>query len=418
MAPILALTSLPLRFCPHPPSTVPPLLPLPSLLSAPIAAPSSPCAFPPYRWTSPLLHHSAWIPLSHQPRRSFAAVTSAKLSQSPHPSSPSASPKPLDLVHMDLWGPSPIASRQGHRYFLLLVDDHSRFATVYPLRAKSDAPSLIFRWAEQARLRFGRPIARLHSDGGGKFFNHSLSLSLSSYCSSHGIRQTSTLPHSPKQNGVAERRIRTLMEIIRCLLTHLLHTLFGATLLFMPLFFPTFALIPFALSLHPSSSARQGGKLAPKTQLCAFIGINPDCPGYLFYAPSSEQLIRSQDVIFDETRSPFLTPPPTPPPPSLHWSDFDPLPSTAPSPSPLPPAPAPPPLPAPSTPPLCCHLRHLSSCLFLFYSHALSFTTSFSYHSFCSCSSAFSVSHLLHDPCYVQFSTLCSLYSSLSLSKR
>ncbi|CAI5491764.1 unnamed protein product [Closterium sp. Naga37s-1] len=63
------------------------------------------------------------------------------------------------------------------------------------------------------------------------------------------------------------------------------------------------------------------------------------------------QLIRSQDVIFDETRSPFLTPPPTPPAPSLNWSDFDPLPSAVPSPPPLPPAPAPPPLPASSTPP-------------------------------------------------------------------
>ncbi|CAI7783653.1 unnamed protein product [Closterium sp. NIES-53] len=76
MAPILALSSLPLRFRPHPLSTVPPLLPLPSLLSSPFAAPSSPCTSPPCRWTSPLLHSSAWIPLSHQPHRSSVAVTS------------------------------------------------------------------------------------------------------------------------------------------------------------------------------------------------------------------------------------------------------------------------------------------------------------------------------------------------------
>ncbi|CAI7786079.1 unnamed protein product [Closterium sp. NIES-54] len=103
--------------------------------------------------------------------------------------------------------------------------------------------------------------------------------------------------------------------------------------------------------VNPADRARQGGKLAPKTQLCAFIGINTDCPGYFFYAPSSQQLLRSQDVIFDETRSPFLIPPPTPPPPSLHWSDFDPHPSATTSPSPLPPASAPPLLPAPSAPP-------------------------------------------------------------------
>ncbi|CAI7893083.1 unnamed protein product [Closterium sp. NIES-54] len=127
---------------------------------------------------------SSLPPLPPSPAPLCTPCVQAKHSQSPHPSSASASPQPLDLVHMDLWGPSPIASRQRHRYFLLLVDDHSCFATVYPLHAKSDAPSLIIRWAEQARLRFGRPVARFHSDGGGEFFNNSLS----SYCSSHGIR--------------------------------------------------------------------------------------------------------------------------------------------------------------------------------------------------------------------------------------
>ncbi|CAI7784068.1 unnamed protein product [Closterium sp. NIES-53] len=236
-------------------------------------------------------------------------------------------------------------------------------------------PPSSFAKAEQARLCFGRPVARLHSDGGGDFFNHSLS----SYCFSHGIRQTSTLPHSPKQNGVAERRIRTIMEITRCLLTHASapHSLWSYALVHATLLSNLCphplrpSITPFQLwtdrqpsacplrawgcvahvLINPGDRARHGGKLAPKMQLCAFIGINTDCPDYLFYGPSSQQLIRSQDVIFDETRSPFLTPPPTPPSPSLHWSDFDPLPSAAPSPPPLPPALAPPPLPTPSTPP-------------------------------------------------------------------
>ncbi|CAI7812599.1 unnamed protein product [Closterium sp. NIES-53] len=222
---------------------------------------------------------------------------------------------PLPLLHAPLvFKPS---SPNGHRYFLLLVDDHSRFATVYPLCAKFDAPSLIICWAEQARLCFGRPVARLHSDGGGEFFNQSLS----SYCSSHGIRQTSTLPHSPEQNGVAERRIRTLMEITRCLLTHssaphslwsyaLVHAILLSNLRPDPL---RPSITPFQLwtgrqpsarplrvwdcAAHvlsnPADRARQGGKLAPKTQLCAFIGINADCPGYPFFAPSSQQLIPS-----------------------------------------------------------------------------------------------------------------------------
>ncbi|CAI5529322.1 unnamed protein product, partial [Closterium sp. Naga37s-1] len=74
--PILALTSPPWHFRPHPSPAVPPLLPLPFLISAPFAAPSSPCTSPTCRWTSPLLRPSAWVPLSHHRRHSCAAVTS------------------------------------------------------------------------------------------------------------------------------------------------------------------------------------------------------------------------------------------------------------------------------------------------------------------------------------------------------
>ncbi|CAI7741035.1 unnamed protein product [Closterium sp. NIES-54] len=574
MAPIPALTSPPLRFRPHPPSTVPPLLPLPSLLSAPFAAPSSLCTSPTCHWTSPLLHPSAWIPMSHQHRRSSTTVTSrigslvsvfsmtmpsqdsilcasplmdslfvvplsppfhniasqspsptaaalslprtldfflesaatdsilcdagvlhnfprplsidgagetmtmictgtsslpcpaspsstvtglyvpscchnllslpalqrlgvralfpagelycdphyhdrhlahftlsptsrlytlrvpipssvhhissssapsisscecrsltqptlllhhrlchpkfpllrsmvtlnllhdlppslpplppspappctpcvqAKLSQSPHPSSPSVSPKPLDLVHMDLWGPSPIASRQGNRYFLLLVDDHSRFATIYPLRAKSDAPSSSF--AGLSRRAFALAVLSQAS---------TLMVVASSLTTLSFLTAPLMAFAKPPPFRILPNRM-----VLPSLLT-------GRQPSARPL--RVWGCVPHVL-INPADRARQGGKLAPKTQLCAFIGINVDCPGYPFYAPSSQQLIRSQDVIFDETRSPFLTPPPTPPPPSLHWSEFDPLPSAAPSPSPLPPPPTPPPLPAPSTPP-------------------------------------------------------------------
>ncbi|CAI7798485.1 unnamed protein product [Closterium sp. NIES-54] len=124
----------------------------------------------------------------------------------------------------------------------------------------------------------------------------------------------------------------------------LLHTLFGATLLFMPLSFLTFALIPFALPLHPTSSGL-AANLLPALFGCGAVSLMSSS------IPPIGQLIRSQDVIFDENQSSFLTPPPAPPAPSLHWSDFDPLPSAAPSPPPLPPAPAPPPLPACSSPP-------------------------------------------------------------------
>ncbi|CAI5536903.1 unnamed protein product [Closterium sp. Naga37s-1] len=67
---------------------------------------------------------------------------------------------------MDLWGPYPIRSRQGHRYMLVLVDDHSRYSTVFFLHTKDQVPAVVINWAEQCRNHFKRPIGRLHSDGG------------------------------------------------------------------------------------------------------------------------------------------------------------------------------------------------------------------------------------------------------------
>ncbi|CAI7881223.1 unnamed protein product, partial [Closterium sp. NIES-54] len=62
----------------------------------------------------------------------------------------------------------------------------------------------------------GRPVRRLHSDGGGEFLNNQVS----SYFQSRGIIQNYTLPHSPQQNGVAESRVREITKIAWCLLVH------------------------------------------------------------------------------------------------------------------------------------------------------------------------------------------------------
>ncbi|CAI7778149.1 unnamed protein product [Closterium sp. NIES-54] len=93
-----------------------------------------------------------------------------------------------------------------------------------------------------------------------------------------------------------------------------------------------------------NSQARRaaGGKLAPKTITCVYLGHNSDSPDYLFLHPTTNKLYRSRDVFFDESHPfyPSSTVSPSPPPPSLTWADFHSLPpATTPS----------PPLPAPST---------------------------------------------------------------------
>ncbi|CAI7869091.1 unnamed protein product [Closterium sp. NIES-53] len=147
--------------------------------------------------TSRLLHSlpPTLPPLPSSPAPPCPSCIHGKLKQSPHHSHPTFAAAPIDLVHMDLWGPYPIRSRQGHRYMLVLVDDHSRYSTVFFLHTKDQVLAVVINWAEQCRNHFRRPIGHLHSDGGGEFINNTLA----TFCKLHGIQQTSTLPHSPQK---------------------------------------------------------------------------------------------------------------------------------------------------------------------------------------------------------------------------
>ncbi|CAI7812567.1 unnamed protein product, partial [Closterium sp. NIES-54] len=268
-----------------------------------------------------------------------------------------------------MWGPNPSPTRQGHRYLLILVDDHSRYSSVTLLRTKAEAPAAITAWAEQARNHFGRPVRRFHSDGGGEFLNHTLS----SYCTTHGILHTYTLPHSPQQNGVAESRVREITKTARCLLVHAScpPSLWGYAILHAailtnlyphpsrPTSTPTELwtsskpdISPLRvwgckayILIHPADRSRARGKLACRTLPCVYLGHNTNSPDYLFLHPPSGRLIRSRDVVFDEA-TPYYTSPSAPNPlpqfpRPLLWTDTLPL---LPSPAMTPPPP-PPPLP-------------------------------------------------------------------------
>ncbi|CAI7749776.1 unnamed protein product [Closterium sp. NIES-54] len=107
---------------------------------------------------------------------------------------------------------------QGHdRYFLLVVDDYSRYTTVFPLRSKGDVMEVLIDWIRGARRQLNEsfasnlPVLRLHSDRGGEFSSDLLR----AFCRAEGIRLTFTLPASPQQNGIAERRIGMVMDVDR-----------------------------------------------------------------------------------------------------------------------------------------------------------------------------------------------------------
>ncbi|CAI7830513.1 unnamed protein product, partial [Closterium sp. NIES-53] len=135
----------------------------------------------------------------------------------PHSSSFPSTEAPLQTLHMDMWGPARVRGQGHEHYFLLAIDDYSRYTTVFPLRSKGEVPEVLIDWICGARRQvsesFGSdlPVLRLHSYRGGEFSSDLLR----AFCRSGGIRQTFTLPASPQQNGIAERRIGMVMDVAR-----------------------------------------------------------------------------------------------------------------------------------------------------------------------------------------------------------
>ncbi|CAI7875284.1 unnamed protein product, partial [Closterium sp. NIES-53] len=221
---------------------------------------------------------------------------------------------------------------------------HSLFSpTTAPLQTlHMDVVDVLIPWIRtvhlQLRERFGQdlPVLRLHSDRGGEFSSNLLR----DFCRGEGILQSFTLPDSPQQNGIAERRIGLVMEVARTSMIHVAA--------------PNF-LWPFAVryaahqlnlwlrvSLLETSPTLQwmgevgdvsvfrvwgsrafvrdtsADKLSPRAIPYVFLGFVPDEPGWQFYHPTSRCVFLSQDVPIDESVPfyhlfPYRSAPPPPP---------------------------------------------------------------------------------------------------------
>ncbi|CAI7749037.1 unnamed protein product [Closterium sp. NIES-53] len=282
----------------------------------------------------------------------------------PHSSSFPPTTAPLQTLHMDVWGPARVSEQSSERYFLLVVDDYTRYATVFHLRSKGRVVDVLIPWIRticlQLRERFGQdlPVLRLHSDRGGEFSSDLLR----DFCRGEGILQSFTLPDPPQRNRIVERRIGLVMEVTR---TSMIHAA-------APHFLWPFAVRYTAhqLNLWPRVSlpetsptlrwTREVGdalvfrvwgsrafvrdtcadKLSPRAIPCVFLGFVRDVTGWQFYHLTSRRVFPSQDVMFDESVPfyrlfPYRSAPPPPPPLFLGPSPppVDPLPPQGPAPS-------------------------------------------------------------------------------------
>ncbi|CAL2238905.1 unnamed protein product [Prunus armeniaca] len=217
---------------------------------------------------------------------------------------------PLELVHTDICGPMKTESLSGNRYFLLFTDDYTRMSWVYFIRNKSSALECFMKSKAMTELQSGFKIKSLRSDRGGEF----LSGEFNRFCEESGIQRQLTVAYSPQQNGVAERKNRTVVEMAKSMLhekgvpyefwaeaintaVYLLNRcptklstrkpgiahlkIFGS---------PCHVLIPSALR-H---------KLEENSHKCIFVGYGLCEKGYRLFDPSTRKVILSRDVTFDE----------------------------------------------------------------------------------------------------------------------
>lgn len=230
----------------------------------------------------------------------------------------------LALIHSDLCGPMSMKSLGGALYFLLFIDDYSRYTHIYFLKKKSETFSYFQSYKTLVENQTSQQILILRSDNGGEF----ISKDFNKFCIDHGIHRHFTNPYTPSQNGVSERKNRTLMEAARSMLriASLSHSFWAeatATACYLQNISYTKSLnntTPYQLwtglcpnlsnlrifgchaYVHIPDSKRQ--KLDNKTIKCIFIGYaeQSGVKGYKLYDINTHRVFFSRDVIFNEDK--------------------------------------------------------------------------------------------------------------------
>ena len=113
----------------------------------------------------------------------------------------SAVTEPLQLLHIDLCGPSAVESLHKKKYILVIVDDFTKFTWVFVLRLKSETASTLINFITNAEVQLRNLVRKIRSDNGTEFVNSQLD----EFLISKGIYHNFSAPYTPQQNGVVER---------------------------------------------------------------------------------------------------------------------------------------------------------------------------------------------------------------------
>jgi len=245
---------------------------------------------------------------------------------------------PLHLIHTDIWT-SPVISISGYKYYVIFVDDFSRFSWLYPLHTKSDVYDCFVKFKLLAENQFSSSIKQLQSDGGGEFMSHRFQ----TFLSNNGIAHRKSCPYTSQQNGLAERKLRHILEIGLTLLAHshlpnrywleafltavhLINRLPSPVLDHTSPFFQLYHKEPdyqhlkvFGCKCFPLLRPLGLHKLQFRSKPCIFIGYN--FAGYKCLDPITNKVYLSRHVVFDEATFPAKDQSNSPLPSKINASD-------------------------------------------------------------------------------------------------
>ncbi|KAC9449885.1 hypothetical protein E3N88_45811 [Mikania micrantha] len=226
----------------------------------------------------------------------------------------------LQLVHADLCGPMQVKSLGGSSYFFLLTDDYSRMSWVFFLSQKSEAFDKFKVFKARVEMESGKKIVNLRTDRGGEF----CSKDFTKFCNECGVQRSLTAPYTPEQNGVAERKNRTVKEMMRSMIhaKGLSEMFWGeavATAVYILNRSPTKAVegkTPYEVWTGRKPSVRhfkifgsvgyyvkprsQRRALDSKSEKCVFMGYCSQSKAYRLFDIDTQKIIISRDVTVDE----------------------------------------------------------------------------------------------------------------------
>ncbi|KAJ9546285.1 hypothetical protein OSB04_018828 [Centaurea solstitialis] len=234
--------------------------------------------------------------------------------------------KPLQLVYSDVWGPVQ-SSIDNFKYYVIFVDFFSKYVWLYPLKRKSDVATLFPQFKLLVEKFFGTPLVSLFTDNGGEYQG------LTSFLQTNGISHFTTPPHTPEQNGTAERRHRHIVETGLALLhyaglplhfwTHafqtavyLINRLPTSVLDFRSPFELLFNQPPnysklksFGCLCYPWLRPYTQSKLQPRSSPCIFLGYSQSKSAYKCFDPKTNRLYHSRHVEFFNHLLPYKSTP-------------------------------------------------------------------------------------------------------------